>query len=224
MAQLIQPGGETPLIPQRGGVSPIGTSNPNTGSAANTNSTYGQGAFASGIAEPAVLFYTLQNTDYQGIVLFDTDSSINVTLNSAVQSNFTCAILNLDSGPMTLTPTLGYMVNGSPSLAMAPHQGANVFFANRAWTAFVGATIIPAVPNFADSEVVAGSGTAWVLAHTPAAGCVPVVVVQVDSINGSVGGGLVLLKGQNPGFSIAGVNITTTNPYAAGHLYAWYRF
>ena len=76
-----------------------------------------------------------------------------------------------------------------------------------------------AAPNFVDDETVSGSGTSWTLAHAPAAGCVPILVVQVPLF-----GGVVLLKGQTPGFTISGANITTTSSYSAGALAAWYRY
>jgi hypothetical protein len=72
--------------------------------------------------------------------------------------------------------------------------------------------------NFVDDETVSGSGTSWTLAYPPAAGCVPILVVQVPSF-----GGVVLLLGQTPGFTITGANITTTNSYTTGALVAWYR-
>ena len=145
---------DVPVYGPRGGVSPIGTVSPNTGSAANTNSTYGQGAFASGIAVESGTAYTVQDTDYQGIVEFNTASAIAVTLNSAVKANFTCTILNLGTGAITLTPTLGATVNGSGSLALGSGVGCQVFFANGNWTVFSGATFIPVTP--ATIAVVAG--------------------------------------------------------------------
>ena len=145
---------DVPVYGPRGGVSPIGTVSPNTGSAANTNSTYGQGAFASGIAVGSGTAYTVQDTDYQGIVEFNTASAIAVTLNSAVKANFTCTILNLGTGAITLTPTLGATVNGSGSLALGSGVGCQVFFANGNWTVFSGATFIPVTP--ATIAVVAG--------------------------------------------------------------------
>jgi hypothetical protein len=145
MAQAVI--GNTPVnISTRSGTSPIGTSSPNTGATAATNSTYAQGAFTSGIVEPSVLFYTVQNTDYYGIIVFDSSAAINVTLNQAVQTNFTCTILNLGSGQITLTPNGGLTVNGQSSLTLGPNVGCQVFFANRAWLAYAGATAFPVVP------------------------------------------------------------------------------
>lgn len=146
MAAIIQ--GDNPVtIPSRSGVSPIGTSNPNSGSSANTNSTYASGAFTSGINTQAGTAYTLQNTDYQGLVIFDTASAVTVTLNQRAQTNFTCGIMNLLAGAITLTPDGGYLVNGAASITLAANQNAQVIFANRAWIAFVGSSVIPVVPS-----------------------------------------------------------------------------
>jgi hypothetical protein len=129
------------------GVSPIGTSSPNTGSTAATNSTYGQGAFASGINDQgAGTAYTVQNTDYQGYIQFNTASAVTITLNQAVGTNYTTTILNLGTGPITLSPNGSLTVNGAASLTLQPGVGAQVFFANRAWKAYSGATAFPIVP------------------------------------------------------------------------------
>ena len=136
----------TSVEPDRNGMSPIGTSSPNSSATAATNSTYGQGAFTSGISEPGTTTYTLNNTDYQGIVIFNTASAITVTLNQAVQTNFTATILNLGTGAITLTPNGSLTVNGSSSLTLGSGQGVQVFFANRAWLAYAGSTVIQVVP------------------------------------------------------------------------------
>jgi len=137
------------FVPTRAGISPIGTASANSGSTAATNSTYAPGAYTSGIASNAGTTYTLNDTDYQGIIIFNTPSAVTVTLNGAVKTNFQCSILNLGSGQITLTPdsVTGYLVNGLNSLTMASSQGCQVFFANRSWVAFIGSTVIPAVPS-----------------------------------------------------------------------------
>jgi hypothetical protein len=135
-------------IPPRSGVSPIGTTSPNSGATAATNSTYGVGVFTSGISEQAGASYTLQNTDYQGIIIFDSGATVNVTLNSNVTPNFQATILNLGSGPIALATSDGSAINGGPSsLTLAPGQGVQVFFANRAWLAYAGTTVIQIVPQ-----------------------------------------------------------------------------
>jgi hypothetical protein len=144
---------EPVLIPSREGTSPIGTTSPNTGSTAATNSSYAQGAFASGINTQAATSYTVQNTDYQGIVIFNTASAVAVTLNSAVNTNFACTILNLGTGAITLTPTSG-TVNGVASLALLSGQGAQVFFSARNWLVYSGTAVLPSLVN----QIVAGSG------------------------------------------------------------------
>lgn len=142
-------------IPSRQGVSPIGTASPNTGAAANTNSAYAVGAFTSGVnVQGSATAYTLQNTDYGGLVLFDTASPVAVTLNFALGTNFTATILNVGSGAITLTPIAPppesvsplWTVNGAASLALPSGAGCVVAFAQRQWYAYVGATFIPVVP------------------------------------------------------------------------------
>jgi hypothetical protein len=93
-----------------------------------------------------------------------------------------------------------------------PSAGEYVDGGTGAWTA------LPAAgANFADSEVVSGSGTTWTLAHTPIA--TPLIVVMVGGF-----GGVTLLLSQTPGFTITGTAVTTTNSYLAGAIYAWYRY
>ena len=139
----------TPIaIPQRSGVSPIGTASANSGATAATNSTYGVGAFTSGISEQSSASYTLQNTDYQGIIIFASAAAVNVALNSNVTSNFQATILNLGSGSIALATSDGSAINGGPSsLTLASGQGVQVFFANRAWLAYAGTTVIQIVPH-----------------------------------------------------------------------------
>ena len=143
------PGSENPvIIPGRGGTSPIGTSSPNSGGAANTNSSYAVGAFTSGVNEQAAaVTYSVQNTDYGGYIVFQTSSAITITLNQAVGTNFTTTILNIGAGAITLTPNGGLLVNGVSSLTLASGQGVQVFFANRAWQAYAGTTVVQVVPT-----------------------------------------------------------------------------
>ena len=141
-------------IAGRGASSPIGTSNPNTGSVGNTNSSYAPSAYTSGVSALAntVTAYTVNDTDYQGFIIFNTASAVAVSLNSSVRGNFSASVVNLSSGAITLTPTSPdvtnpTLINGATSLAMASKQGATVFFSDGAWWAFVGATLIPVVPS-----------------------------------------------------------------------------
>ena len=62
--------------------------------------------------------------------------------------NFQATILNLGSGPIALATSDGSAINGGPSsLTLAPGQGVQVFFANRAWLAYAGTTVIQIVPQ-----------------------------------------------------------------------------
>jgi hypothetical protein len=159
MALLVR---ESPIAPIAGrtGTSPIGTSSPNSGAAANTNSAYAAGAFTSGVnvqgpSSPGLgTAYTLTNADYQGLILFNTASAVAVTLNYAVGENFVTTILNIGSGAITLTPIAPppdtvsplFTVNGATSLTLPSGAGCIVAFAARQWYAYVGATFIPVVP------------------------------------------------------------------------------
>ena len=85
-----------PDIPSRAGVSPIGTTSPNSGSSAATNSSYAPGAYTSGVTPPTTsTSYVFQDTDYQGVVLFNTASAVAVTLNSNVKENFAASVFNI---------------------------------------------------------------------------------------------------------------------------------
>jgi hypothetical protein len=142
-------------IAGRSGTSPIGTFSSNTGATASTQSSYAVGAFTSGLnILGSTTTYELQNTDYQGLILFDTSSAVTVTLNYALGENFTATILNIGSGQITLTPIAPppdsvsplWLVNGATSLTLASGAGCIVAFAERQWYAYVGATFIPVVP------------------------------------------------------------------------------
>ena len=175
--------------PSRQGVSPIGTVSPNTSATAATNSTYAQGAFASGISAQTSTSYTVQNTDYQGIVVFDTASAVAVTLNSAVRENFTCIILNIGTGAITLTPTSG-TVNMASSLALGSGQGVQVFFANRNWLAYAGTTVIQVVPVstpavahewLASYNAATGAFTQTQPAYSDLSGSPPAAVIAINA-------------------------------------------
>ncbi len=67
--------------------------------------------------------------------------------------------------------------------------------------------------NFADNEVVSGSGTSWTLANTPTAGS------QHVYANGQR-----LIPGGGQDYTIAGAVITTALSWAAGTVLADYRY
>ena len=75
--------------------------------------------------------------------------------------------------------------------------------------------------NYADNETVSGTGTAWTLAKTPAAGCVPELFVILPGF-GLIG----LVNGSSSvyGYTISGPSITTVSSYSSGALRSWYRF
>ncbi|MGO9539627.1 MAG: hypothetical protein ACLPN2_03415 [Terriglobales bacterium] len=148
MANAPLSGSQLVTTPGREGVSPIGTASANSGATAATNSTYGVGVFTSGISEQSGSSYTLQNTDYQGVIIFDSGATVNVILNSNVTPNFQATILNLGSGEIALATSDGSPINNGPSsLTLASGQGVQVFYANRAWLAYAGTTVIQIVPQ-----------------------------------------------------------------------------
>lgn len=170
------------VIPSRGGTSPIGTTSPNTGSTGNTNSTYAPDAFASGVNDQgAAAAYTVQDTDYQGIIIFDTASAIAITLNQAVGVNFQTTILNLSTGAITLTPDGGLTVNGASTLALASGQGVQVFFADGAWLAYAGSTIIQVVP-----QNTPGTAHEWLASYNSATGVFSLAAVDFTDLTGSI--------------------------------------
>jgi hypothetical protein len=174
--------GELPVIaPSRRGTSPIGTTSPNTGATAATNSSYATGAFTSGINLQSGTSYDVQNTDYQGIIEFNNSGAITVTLNGAVGTNFTCTILNLGTGQITLSPDSGYLVNSAATLTLQPGVGCQVFFADRAWTAYSGATSFPVVPT--SSGPVAHQ---WVNSYNAATGAFTETQPAFTDISGQI--------------------------------------
>jgi hypothetical protein len=80
----------------------------------------------------------------------------------------------------------------------------------------VGAMGAGASHNFVDDEVVAGSGTSWTLASSPNPVESLQLFVEVPSF-----GSVLLRRGAD--YTAVGSAITTTHPYSAGILTAWYR-
>lgn len=216
MAQPIPP--QNVQISGRAGVSPIGTSNPNTGSVANTGSSYAPAAFASGVnvqgpsASPGGgTEYTLSSTDYQGLIIFDTADPVSVTLNYGVGENFTTTILNIGNGAITLTPIAPapdsvsplYTVNGSSSLTLPSGAGCIVAFAARQWYAYVGATFIPTIPaTFTPEAGVFLTGYSaltgdFAASSPPGIGTIasPVTVILAKLTGGGSNGSLTVING-----------------------------
>lgn len=71
--------------------------------------------------------------------------------------------------------------------------------------------------NFIDHEVVAGTGTAWILQVTPN----PIASLQLFQELPNFGS--VLLQ-SGVDYTISGTAIATVNSIAAGSLIAWYRY
>ena len=171
-------------LPSRSGISPIGTASPNSGASANTNSSYSQGAFTSGINNLAsATSYSLQSTDYQGIIIFNGAAPISVTLNEAVGNNFSCTILNLGAGAITFTPTGSPLVNGAASLTLPSRAGAQVFFADRAWWVYSGLTGAYTPPELSFSNIAGNLATA----QMPTAGISVTIATAALTVAGTEG-------------------------------------
>jgi hypothetical protein len=100
-----------------------------------------------------------------------------------------------------------------------PEAGDYVDGGTGAWTPLPSG---PTAPNFSDNETVGGNGTAWILGHTPIAGCVPILMVPPFADYGMFA--LVLGSAGPYGYTISGANITTVISWPAGSMRAWYRY
>lgn len=177
--------------------------------------------------QTGVTAYTTQQSDYAKYIILDDASAIAVTLSSAgtapaITLPWYANFLNFGAGTVTLTPSSGTITypNNLAAASMPVAQGYTAVVAYDGTNFWAELIEIPAAAaSFADDETVSGSGTAWTLAHTPAAASVPILVVQLPSF-----GGVTLLLGLTPGFTISGAAITTTTSYSAGALRAWYRY
>jgi hypothetical protein len=114
-------------------------------------------------------------------------------------------------GGVLLVPGVDYSLAGATITTINTIAAGNLF----AWYRVPSAT--PAVVNFVDGEIVAGTGTAWYLAYTPNPTASLLLFQQLS------GFGNVLLS-PSVNYTIAGSTITTMNSLPAGSLRGWYRF
>jgi hypothetical protein len=101
--------------------------------------------------------YTVENSDYAGLVTIDNASPVAVTLGgdgTGVNAQFGTAIENIGAGTATLTPASG-TINGAASLALATNQGALVYFDGQNWWA-IGCSLSGSGGTITD--VIAGTG------------------------------------------------------------------
>ena len=125
------------------GKSPTGQTSVNSSATAATQSSYGIDAFISGTNFQSGASYSVQNSDYNGLVIFNTASVVAISLNSAVTRNFTCSIFNIGSAAMTLTPTSG-TVNLAAFVMLQTGAFAQVFFDGTNWWALSFTGVLPA--------------------------------------------------------------------------------
>lgn len=185
--------------------------------------------------------YTLAQSDLGGLILVQSGIAFALTLNSGLVTPFFTTVYNLGSADVTATPSLGN-VNNVASVTVVPNQLAIFYFDGTDWwdvnpllaqtfanvpgsfldsydaaTGLFTASPAAATVNFADGETVAGSGTAWTLAHTPSPALSLILVQYVAGF-----GGIVLIAGTD--YTLAGAAITTVNSLSAGVLTGWYRY
>ena len=81
--------------------------------------------------------YTVQNTDYQGVVTLNNASPVAVTLGgdgTGVNEQFGTYIENIGAGLATLTPASG-TINGAANITLVQNQGAFVVYDGAEWWA-----------------------------------------------------------------------------------------
>lgn len=78
--------------------------------------------------------YTVLAADQGKLVTLSNASPVAVSLDSALDDNFFCAVENLGAGTATLTPSSG-TINGAANLAVATGSGAIIFFDGTNWEA-----------------------------------------------------------------------------------------
>ena len=141
-----------------------------------------------------------------------------------VDADWEVYVVNIGAGTITVSGN-GCTVNGSSTLSLAAGQGVLVRATSdgSAFLAFQGAgSGGGGSTNFADDEIVSGSGTSWTLAHTPTTGSL--ILQQYLAGFGPIN----LWKSEGSplvgDYSISGTTVTTVNSISAGKLRAWYRY
>lgn len=79
--------------------------------------------------------YTVQNSDYGGLITFNNAAPVAVTLNPAVQQFWFASVENLGAGLVTFTPGTG-TVNGFASIQITTGMGGQIFYDGTNWWAF----------------------------------------------------------------------------------------
>lgn len=159
--------------------------------------------------------YTVQSSDYGGIITMNNASASTVTLNPVLQHQFFTGVQNLGAGTVTLQPGTGVggtgTINGTATLNIAPNEGVLVYYDGINWwavtpsTAAAGVTSLDGIAGAV--TLVAGSGIT-ITDNSPSPGDITIAasgggggVTSLDSITGAIN----LIAG-------SGVTITDNSP------------
>lgn len=94
--------------------------------------------------------YSLQNSDFGGIVVFQGSGPYAVTLNSGITTPFFCTVLNLAAADLTCTSDIGQTINNVANLVIHPGYWAVIWFDGLNWWAIalpLSALTFAAVPH-----------------------------------------------------------------------------
>ncbi len=136
--------------------------------------------------------YTVQPSDYGGIITLSNASPVAVTLGgNGINAQFWSGIENLGAGLATLTPASG-TINGAANITLATNQGAILYFDGVNWSAILcaaagssGVTQIIAGTNITISPV---GGTGAVTVNSSGGTTYLKGSVVVTSSNGNLSG------------------------------------
>lgn len=105
--------------------------------------------------------YTLQQSDFGGIVVFTGAGPYVVTPNQSIAKPFFTSVLNLSSGNVSITPVSPFTVNGLVSTTILPDQWAIVFFDGINWW-LLGLHVLP--------ETIANAAHKWLNSYDASTG------------------------------------------------------
>jgi hypothetical protein len=122
------------------------------------------------------------------------------------------SVAGLQAAVSKISSSVVTKVTGAAGISVTPATG----------TGSIIITSTVSEPNFADNEILSGSGTAWTFDNAPISNLPTSTSVHLYVLE-YVGGPFVRLP-TSAIVSIIGVNMVTVNPYSAGALMADYRY